>query len=343
MSIIIMLIFQIALFVTFIFLIIGYSYLLITPSLLIGYTPITSYIKTLCQSFFTLVLINGFKTKFKLAESKQDIKKMINENKDKIDIIICNHTSTFDFLIIMSYLLEFDIDSINFVLKNEISYVPGFGFVIYANTDIKLNRNWEQDKETLGNQLNKLKPNGKKQVILIFPEGTRLTEKKLKEGQDFSLKNNLPVYENLMVPKAKGLWFIINNLKESEKLGRIWDTTLIFPNFLQKTINSADLFGKSMGDINMIWREVELTNDYKNIDKFKKWLMDIWVTKDSFMKHYNKIIYNQINPETNIKTGKKISFILTILVSLGLLFNKYGRYYLFGSFILSYLLIIFKL
>ena len=343
MFIIIMLIFQITLFVTFVFAILGYCYLLITPSLLIGYTPIISYVKTIAQSFFTMILDKGFKTNFKLGETGQDIKKLINENTDKIDIIICNHTSTLDFLLIMSYLQEFDIQSYNFVFKNEITYTPGFGFVMYASPDIKLNRNWEQDKETLGKQLDKLKPNGKKQVILIFPEGTRLTEKKLKEGQEYSKSNNLPVFENLMVPKSKGLWFIVNHLNQSNKLGRIWDTTLIFPNYIQKSINASDIFGKSIGDVKTVWREIELDENFHQQEGFKNWLINLWITKDSLIKYHDKIIFNQVNPNDKMKTSTKLLTIIIILLITWLIFNKYGRYYLLVSLILSYVLIIFKL
>lgn len=341
--IIIMLIFQITLFVTFVFLILGYSYLLITPGLLIGYTPILSYVKTLAQSFFTMVLDKGFKTNFKLGETKQDIKTLINSDTDKIDIIVCNHTSSLDFLLIMSYLQEFEIDSYNFVFKNEITYTPGFGFIMYANPDIKLNRNWEQDKATLGKQLDKIKTNGKKQVILIFPEGTRLTEKKLSEGQDFSKKNNLPVFENLMVPKSKGLWYIVNHLSDSGKLGKIWDVTLILPNFIKKSINTSDIFGKPIGDVNTVWREVILDKNFKNPEDFKSWLLNVWVTKDSFITHNDKIIFNQVYPNNKVKTSTKLLTIILLIGIILLLFNKFSRYYLLGSFILSYILIVFKL
>lgn len=338
-----MLIFQITLFVTFIFLILGYSYMLITPSLLIGYTPIITYIKTLAQSFFTQVMISGFKTKFKLAKSDQDIKKLINENTDLIDIIICNHTSIIDFLVIMSYLQHFNIDSYNFVLKNQIIYTPGFGLIMYANPDIKLNRNWNQDKFSVSKQLDKIKLNGSKQVILIFPEGTRLTDSKLKEGHVFSTKNNLPIFTNLLVPKSKGLWAIVNHLKETNKLGRIWDVTLSIPKFIGKTSFSSDIFGKPIGDICTVWREIAIYSDYKDMDKFKKWLIDLWVTKDSFMNNYKNLIYDNIQPDTNIKLSAKISIIITLVASCWLTINKYGRYYLLFSLLLTYILIFFKL
>lgn len=338
-----MLIFKITLFVSFMFLIIGYSYILLTPGLLVGCTPVLTYIKKIAQVFITFVFVYGFKSKFKLAESSQDISSLINSDKNKIDVVICNHTSTLDFLIMMIYFQEFQIDSYNFVLKKDILYTPGFGYVMYSNPDIKLNRNWEQDKETMGKQLDNIKLNGKKQVILIFPEGTRLTEKKLKEGQEFSKANNLPIYENLMVPKSKGLWFITNKLTESNKLGKVWDVTIILPHFLKKTIGITDIFGKNLGDIKLIWREVQLNQNYQEYEEFKKWLLELWITKDSFMKHHDKIVFKEINPENTISTIDKISIIILFTILCVVLFNKYGRYYLLGSLILSYILIVFKL
>ena len=338
-----MLILQIILFVTFVFLILGYSYMLITPALLIGYTPIITYVKTLAQSFVTQVMISGFKTNFKLAKSDQDIIKLMNENTELIDIIICNHTSTIDFLVIMSYLQHFNIDSYNFVLKNQIIYTPGFGLIMYASPDIKLNRNWDQDKDTMGKQLDKIKLNGSKQVILIFPEGTRLSETKLKEGQDFSIKKNLPVFSNLLVPKSKGLWFIVKHLKDSNKLGRIWDVTLTIPKFIGKTAYSSKIFGKPLGDIYTVWREVTICTDYKDMDKFKKWLIDLWLTKDSFINNYKNLIYEDIQPNNNIKIGANISIIIILIASFWLIINNYGRYYLLFSFLLTYGLIFFKL
>ena len=195
----------------------------------------------------------------------------------------------------------------------------------------------------MGKQIDGIKPTGKKQVILIFPEGTRLTEKKLKEAQDFSKSNNLPVFENLMVPKAKGLWFIVNKLAESNKLGKIWDVTIILQEYLKKSIGMSDIFGKKLGDINGIWRQVHLNRNYQDYEEFKKWLIEIWVTKDSFMKHHDKIIFKEINPMASIKNIDKITLIILFTLLLVIILNKYGRYYLLGSFILSYLLIVFKL
>ncbi len=337
---------QLTFLITFIYMVQAYSYILIPPSILLSNNSCNEFIKVLCQTFNTIMLTNAFNTKFYMAKSEQNIEMLINQNRDLVDILVCNHASTFDFLIVMSYLQKFNIGSFNFVLKNEITYFPGFGLVMYANSDIKLNRNWDQDKKIFGKQIDNIKtsPTGNKQVLLIFPEGTRLTKEKLEKAKLFSQQNNLPVFNNLLVPKTKGLWYLINHLEQKKQLGRIWDITLAIPKFMGKSAYVSDLLGKSIGPVYGIFRELELpeNNVYQDLEKFKDWFLKTWKIKDDFLENYTKFIYNPVIFDDQKNNHLVIISSICILFTL-LLSKKYGRYYLLLSLILSYILIIFKL
>ena len=213
---------QILYLIIYIYWFFAYSYLIITPSIIVSNEYLINLCKKLTQIFGTLMLIDGFQTDFNLVSSPLNIKELVNQNPELIDILVCNHVSTFDFLILMSYLQIFDVTSFNFIIKNTLNYLPGFGLLTYSNSEIKLSRNWENDKDILAKQIDKIKTNSnsKKQFIIIFPEGTRINKKNLEEGQIFSKSNNLPIYDNLLVPKAKGLWFLINHLNKTNRLGR---------------------------------------------------------------------------------------------------------------------------
>ena len=50
-------------------------------------------------------------------------------------------------------------------------------------------------------------------ILIIFPEGTRYTKEKFEIAQEFSKSKGIPIYDHLLVPKARGLWFLINNFK----------------------------------------------------------------------------------------------------------------------------------
>ena len=45
-----------------------------------------------------------------------------------------------------------------------------------TTTDILINLNWDKDKISIAKQINKINPSGKKEIIIIFPEGGRITE-----------------------------------------------------------------------------------------------------------------------------------------------------------------------
>jgi len=336
-----MLITQIIFLVTFTYWIIAYSYLVITPSILISNDYLIKLIKKLSQTLIVFTLIYGFKAEFYLTNTQQDIKHLMNQNTDLIDIIVCNHITTIDFLIVMVYLKYLDISAYNFILQYKVKHIFGFGLAIYANPDIKLFRNWEKDKDSLPKQIENFKTrvNSKKQILLIFPEGTRFTETKFKDAQEFSKSKNIPVYDHLLVPKARGLWFLLNSLKKSNKLGRIWDITLTVPIMLDgKSAYINNLIGKSIGPIYGTIRELQLNCDYEDLEKFKIWLFNNWKIKDDFIKYYKNFIYKKLYFDNS--KYKHLAIIITVCILFSLfLTNKYGRYYLLASVITGYLLI----
>jgi 1-acyl-sn-glycerol-3-phosphate acyltransferase len=333
---------QILFLISYLYFGISYSYLFLTPSLLISKKLANKNNKKsikLSQVINTIGLIDGFKADFHIAASKTNIKEIINDNPDKIDVLISNHLSTLDHFLLKIYLEYIGIESFNYSFaKNNFYYIPGIGLVCYSGTDIKFCRNWEEDKNLLAEQIDKIETGTKKQLITIFPEGSRLTPKKLEDGQKFSRLNNLPVYNNLLVPKSKGLWFIVNHLNQTNRLGRVWDLTLAVPKFMKKSSYLDDILGKSIGPVYGMIKELKIDFDTQNSELFKIWLLEKWKNKDEFLKNYKKFIYKKLE----IKPNKKhmFSVILICLIFSLLLGFKYGRIYLIISLIVSYIIII---
>ena len=334
-----MLIKQISCLIFFIYWVMAHTYLVLTPAVLFSSNKWIIEMKKLVQTFSTDLLIRPFKTTFYLAQSKQNIIKTINENPNLIDVLFCNHVSTLDFLFVVAYLQHFKIDSYNFVLKKQIIYYPCVGFVMYADSDIKLNRNWNQDKTIINKQLDDIKLTNTKQIILIFPEGTRLTSEKLIAAQKFSKENNLPIFNNLQVPKTKGLWSIVSHLKKTNRLGKIWDITLVMPQYIRKSAYITDILGKPIGSVYGIIRHVKLPDDVYDLDIFRKWLLEIWQEKDNFIQTYKNFKYDKLNLDmtnnSHVIEILFICFIMTILLS-----RKYGRAYLIIMIVISYILIL---
>jgi 1-acyl-sn-glycerol-3-phosphate acyltransferase len=246
-----MLIIQIMFLITFIYWVMAYSYVVLTPSILLSNDYLIKYVKKLSQTLTIFTLIYGFKSEFYLTSTQQNIKELMNQNTDLVDIIVCNHITTIDFLIVIAYLKYLNISNFNFILNYKVKHIAGFGLIMYANPDIKVFRNWELDQDNMQKQIQNFNTNvsSKKQVLIIFPEGTRYTKEKFEIAQEFSKSKGIPIYDHLLVPKARGLWFLINNFKKVNKLGRVWDITLTVPSMLGKSAYVKDLLGKPIGPV----------------------------------------------------------------------------------------------
>jgi len=76
--------------------------------------------------------------------------------------------------------------------------------------------------------------------IISFVEGSRLTEKKLSEGQYFSRERGLPVMKNLLVPRTKGFVTCIQELRDTH-VKYIYDFTIAYAHPSQNTVGFGDI------------------------------------------------------------------------------------------------------
>lgn len=338
---------QIIYIVVFCFFMIMYSFLVLTPSVLLKNRNLIRFGRELGQTASNTLLTSGLGCKFYIKDQLDTIISQIHENPDLIDFVFVNHITTIDFLMVASYLQSLKISNFNFILRKGVVYNPMIGMTMFANNDIKLNRKWELDKNIITKQIDKIytslsKEQGK-QIIVIFPEGTRITKTKLEEGQKFSKENNLPIYKNLLVPKTKGSWTVVKHLAESNKLGKIWDITLAIPSIINgRNAHIEDLFSKKIGPVYTDIRELKINDEYKDMDLFKKWVLKQWEDKDDYLSNYSNFNYNRI--EYKDKHYNHIIFI-TYMTMLGILMlsNKYTLIYVLFFAILSYIIIGFDI
>ena len=332
---------QIYFLTLFIFSVYSYTYILITPSILLHLSPLSvKYMQILAQSFFKFMLINGFKCNFYQAQTEQKIKELFKSTKDKIDIIIGNHISNIDYFIIFTILKQYKIYNYCGIIGSTVKYYPGIGIIMNLGDSIEVNRNWQLDKNIIEPQLDDIKLDNKsKHVIIIFPEGTRMKEDKLLTAQKFSKDNNIHRYENLLVPKIKGIWTMINHLTKTNRLGNVWDISVIIPKYLRKKAEIVDLIKKNIGNIFIHMRTVSIKANY-NYDEFKENFYNFWKEKDDLITNYKSFHYNEIDfNDKKTYTLNNVVLIVILLFGIYLLTKKSGRYYLLISFILSYIFI----
>ena len=256
---------------------------------------------------------------------------------DKIDIIIANHINSFDFTIQTSIFRQFDKRNTYYVMKKQTVFLPGAGFNVCSSPDIKLNKKIEDDLDNLVRSIRKIKSG----IIIILPEGTRYTPEKKLLSHKYSKDNNLPVFNNVLFPKMKGMWLITNILTNENRMGNIIDMSIMIENFKNKKTMATDLLTKNFGNtlcaINSYGVPPSIIiQDY---DMFKKWFLDIWKNKDNILEDMHTVndtnIYTKLRSKVTIKEVSMAVFVITVFTYL--MIKTKGRY-LGYSLIISYII-----
>lgn len=320
--------------------VICYGQLIHTPLTLLG-LEVDSYdfVRKKSLELIKFIFENVFSNKtFIHSSSVNNLKKLKKVNENKIDVVIANHFSTIDFIIIFYIIGLLKKSKFSIIMKKEILLYPGVGIVICNKENIHVNRKWTKDKKLLSEGLDKIKEG----IILIFPEGTRYCKSTFDKSLEFAKENNLIPYENLVFPRVKGLYTIVNQLKNKNKLGNIYDMTIIIPYMLKhKLEREFDMVNLLNADLKTTLVRIDIRNPPKNLDNykvFKSWLYSIWREKDQFMNNHQKEIFVNIND--TIKTKTNYSTILFILAVISLYFYLVYKKpkYMIAIFIISFLI-----
>lgn len=121
------------------------------------------------------------------------------------------------------------------ILKESLKYIPviGTGMMFYGF--IFLSRKMATDQPRLAHRLNKLKqkkvdPRGNTYLdpmwLLLFPEGTNLSNNGRMKSAAWAAKNSLQDPEHVMLPRSTGTYFCLNELKDSVEY--VYDCTVAY-------------------------------------------------------------------------------------------------------------------
>jgi len=231
----------------------------------------------------------------------------IIESNDKIDILIGNHFNYIDFIIYQGIFRQLSDKEIAFLYSKKIEKVPVIGRGFKYGNGLGLKKKIHLDIDNIKEYIK----NNNNIVIILYPEGTRITDTKLKKSQMYSKENNLPIYNHLLYPKMKGIFTIINELKKHNKLGNIIDFTVKVENTNINDNTIKDYLSKKLGKTYIKINTYKIS-DFDDYDNFKKWFNLIWTEKEKYLDNYKN--YNYIKLDTRLKTSIKIITIFNIVI-----------------------------
>ncbi|OCF40940.1 hypothetical protein I317_05218 [Kwoniella heveanensis CBS 569] len=128
--------------------------------------------------------------------------------------------------------------------------------------------------------------------IILYPEGTRRTPKKLLQSQAFARKNGKPELDHLLFPRTKGFVATVQALKNSH-IKHIYDLTLLYsspggletqyavPN-LAEILSCDDLHKRGYG-FRIHVRRIPIDTLPQDESGLKAWCEDTWAQKDQLL------------------------------------------------------------
>lgn len=216
-----------------------------------------------------------------LIEPDIDWKHIDDVSLDKWYLVISNHQSWTDIILLQSYLYG-KIPPLKFFTKQQLIWVPGIGLAMYvlgfpyvkrvSKAQIKANPNLRNaDRDNIAEACKGFKNHPTS--ILNFLEGTRRTSaKQLNQSSD---------YKNLLKPKIGGIEYVIKDM--GDYLHKLIDVTIVYPDgtptfwqFVKGECRSV----KFVVSHHEIPKQVLVDNDIERRSSLSGWIKTIWMQKD---------------------------------------------------------------
>ncbi len=226
-------------------------------------------------------------------------------------IIIANHQIYSDWIYLwwITYSAKLH-GSIFIILKDSLKKIPILGYGMKNYNFIFLSRNWKKDETTMDKHLTELNDENKlfSSSIVIFPEGTNLSENTKNKNKVWSDKMNLKETKNLLLPRSTGLRKIITKLSDTNDY--LYDCTIGYNGYSSNefgqdvySLKNVYLKGNYPTEISMYWRCFKISEiPYDDPIVFDEWLRNIWYEKDKLLElFYNTgSFYDNTNDNTNV-------------------------------------------
>ena len=219
-----------------------------------------------------------------LIEPDIDWKHIDDVSLDKWYLVISNHQSWTDIILLQSYLYG-KIPPLKFFTKQQLIWVPGIGLAMYvlgfpyvkrvSKAQIKANPNLRNaDRDNIAEACKGFKNHPT--CILNFLEGTRRTSaKQLNQSSD---------YKNLLKPKIGGIEYVIKDM--GDYLHKLIDVTIVYPDgtptfwqFVKGECRSV----KFVVSHYEIPKQVLVDNDIERRSSLSGWIKTIWMQKDQLI------------------------------------------------------------
>ncbi|XP_074321322.1 1-acyl-sn-glycerol-3-phosphate acyltransferase 2-like isoform X2 [Silene latifolia] len=199
-------------------------------------------------------------------------------------LLICNHRSDIDWLI--GWVLAQRTGCLGCtiaILKDVLKYLPVIGWSMWFSEYIFVKRRWAKDEHTLKSGFEHLKDSPVPFWLALFVEGTRFTQSKLLDAQQYAISKGLPVPKHVLLPRTKGLTLAVKHMRSFTPA--VYNITLSIAKDESPPSMLTIFKGKSA--VVKVHLKRHLMHELPETDDaIAQWCKDVFTDKDIFLEKY---------------------------------------------------------
>ncbi|KAL0880247.1 hypothetical protein ABMA27_002704 [Loxostege sticticalis] len=183
---------------------------------------------------------------------------------------------------------------IKFVLKDELKVVPGMGWIMQLNFFLYVKRNWQEDQLSLTQFVDYYKRLNCDYRIILFPEGTDLSDENKLRSEKYAIANNLPRYLYVLHPRTTG-WAVLCSQLRATGLASVYDVAVAYDAPAQ---TEGDLLrGRLPKHVHFHVKRYPIEQIPRQEEDLRRWLNQRWSEKEvSLRKFHNEGVF--IDPDS---------------------------------------------
>lgn len=209
------------------------------------------------------------------VEASTDFARM----EDRRVVVICNHHSDVDWTYLWCLAVRCGrCSELCFVLKNSLKGAPCFGWAAQAFLFIFLSRKRDLDLIEILSRSRYLSSESSNCFMIIFPEGSDLSESNVEKSQKFGATMNPPIkWSRVLIPRAAGTYAAIRGLRPDA----VYDLTVSYPeNSERPSASQVWLKGIYPKVVRIVGERFDNLKKTKTEEEFKTWLTERFALKE---------------------------------------------------------------
>ena len=227
-------------------------------------------------------------------------------------IIVMNHRTRFDWMFLWCFIIRLgDPPRHKIILKSSLKRVPGFGknqellhtatvqhTVLHLDNSLSLSgwgmqvgqflflsRKWAQDEKYMSDTFAYFNETQYPLQLLLFPEGTDLSDSNKQKSHKFAEQNGLPKYEYVLNTRTKGFIHCVQELRKSPSPLSVVNMSVAYVGSMPQ--NESDIVAGNWPDeIHFYAKHVpptELPRDDKGLEE---WIKHCWDEKEKQLENF---------------------------------------------------------